>query len=229
MKGKREKMFRPILRVLITTLISVSVSTVLFGETSDLVLTNVRIYTVNEARPWAQAVANLAPHPVVVAGATYDTGFGIGDIAVSPAILGWHWRDFHVQGGYYAFLPTGKFNLGASDNVGKGFWTHMFALGWTWMPAEDRPWHASLMTRYEVHSNQKDRDVTPGDTLTLELGLGKKVSDTIEAGVVGHIYRQVTGTTDCDAVNPLKYRSNGIGAEIQYLIANRLLASPGWL
>jgi hypothetical protein len=66
--------------------------------------------------------------------------------------------------------------------------------------------------------------VRPGDTLTLEFGLGKKISDTIDVGVVAHTYRQVTGTTGRDAVNPLKYRSNGIGAEIQYLIADKFPA-----
>ena len=61
----------------------------------------------------------------------------------------------------------------------------------------------------------------PEDTLTLEFGLGKKITDTIDVGVVAHTYRQVTGTTGADAVNPLKCRSHGVGGEIQYLIANK--------
>lgn len=166
----------------------------------------------------AVPIANLAPRPVIVAGETLDTGFGVGDIIVSPVVLGWHWTDFHLQGGYYAFLPTGKFDLGATDNVGKGFWTHMFALGGTWMPAEDLPWHVSLMTRYEIHSNQEDRDVTPGDTLTLEAGIGKSVSETVDVGVIGHLYRQITGTKGRDAVDPLKYRSYGVGLEVGCLL-----------
>ena len=35
------------------------------------------------------------------------------------------------------------------------------------------------------------------------------------------MWRQVTRTTGSDAVDPLKYRSYGLGAEVNYVIAGR--------
>ena len=93
--------------------------------------------------------------------------------------------------------------------------------GVTWMPPGTRPWHVSLMTRYEMHSNQEGRDVTPGHTLTLEFGLGKKVSDTVDVGLIAHSYRQVTDTTGRDAIDPQRYGSYGAGLEVQFPIAGR--------
>lgn len=88
-----------------------------------------KILGADHAAGVAAPIANLAPHPVVVGGRTLETGVGFTDIPVVPIILGWHWTDIHLQGGYTAFLPVGKFTLGASDNTGRGFWTHMFNLG----------------------------------------------------------------------------------------------------
>jgi hypothetical protein len=166
-------------------------------------------------------LANLAPNPVVVGGVTLDTGIGIGDIAVAPMILGWHLTNVHIQGGYTIFIPVGRFSQGASNNVGKGFWTHMLNAGVTWMPAVDRPWHASVMTRYEIHSSQEGLDLTPGHTLTVEFGVGKKISNSVDIGLVGHLWRQTTDTAGTDAIDPQKYESYGIGAEVQYVIAKK--------
>jgi len=187
-------------------------------------MTGKNIFGADYGAALAIPISNLAPNPVVVDGETLSTGVGLGDIAVAPMVLGWHWADYHLQTGYTLFLPVGRFNLGASDNTGKGFWTHMLHLGGTWMPAGPRPWHASLMTRLELHSNQKDRDLRPGSTLTLEMGLGKKITDTIDIGLIGHMWRQITDTTGQDAVGNLKYSSFGIGGEIQYVIAKRFPA-----
>lgn len=187
-------------------------------------MTGLKVLGADYGAALAVPIANLAPNPVVVEGETLSTGIGIGDISLGPLRLGWHWPDLHVQSGYSIFVPTGRFKLNASDNTGKGFWTHMLHTGVTWMPKGERPWHVSLMTRYEMHSNQKDRDLVPGHTLTLDMGLGKKITDTMDLGLVGYFYRQMTATTGSDAINPLKYRSYGIGAEIQYVIAKKFPA-----
>lgn len=184
-------------------------------------ITGKKIFRADYGNAIAIPITNLAPNPVVIQGETLSTGFGIGDIAVAPVVMGWHWTNYHVQTGYTLFIPTGKFKLNATDNTGKGFWTNMFHLAGTWMPAGPRPWHASLMTRLEIHSNQKDRDLRPGSTLTLEAGLGKKITDTIDAGIIGHSWSQITDTTGSDAEGNFKYRSFGIGGEIQYIIAKK--------
>lgn len=187
-------------------------------------LPGIKIARADYATALAVSIANLAPIPAVVQGQTQETGFGFGDLIWSPATLGWHWTNVHMQFAYTLFMPTGRFELGAPDNTGKGFFTNMLHLAVTWMPKVARPWHASLMTRYEIHTNQRGRDLRPGDTLTLELGVGKKVAETVDVGVIAHLWRQVTKTTGRDAMDPLKYRSYGLGAEVVYVIAKRFPA-----
>ena len=172
----------------------------------------------------AVPISNLAPNPIVIDGRAGEAGLGVGDLIGSPVTLGWHWTHVHLQAGYTLFLPTGRFELGGTNNTGKGFLTNMLHIGVTWMPKVRRPWHASLMTRYEIHGNQMGRDLRPGDTLTLELGIGKRVTDWVDVGVIGHAWHQVTRTTGSAAVDPLKYRSYGVGAEVQYVIVGRFPA-----
>lgn len=166
-------------------------------------------------------VANLDPNPVFIEGEPREAGVGVGDLAIAPLMLGWHSNAWHSQFGYIFFAPTGRFKLGASDNVGKGFWTHMPYLGVSWMPAQDRPWHVSLMTRYEYHSKQKDRDLKPGDTLTFEFGVGRKISQAVELGLVAHRYQQLSDASGSDAGNTPHYGSYGVGAEVQFPLLGR--------
>lgn len=167
-------------------------------------------------------LSNLDPNPIFVDGQPRDAGIGIGDIAISPIMLGWHWTQMHAQLGYLLFTPSGRFSEGAADNTGKGFWTHMPYFGLTWMPPGDHSWHVSLMTRYEMHSRQEGLDLRPGDTLTLEFGVGKKVTDSLELGVIAHRYMQVTGASGADVTSDQRYSSFGAGIEAGYPIAGKV-------
>jgi hypothetical protein len=111
---------------------------------------------------------------------------------------------------------VGCHERGAFDNTGKGFWSHTLKLGGTDMSHENRPWNVSLTTRYEIHSKQGGRDPTPWQTLTLELGLGRKVSERDRLGVVGHHWRQTTDVSGAAATDIGRYRLPGLAAEIQF-------------
>lgn len=187
--------------------------------------TGVKILGADYAAALALPFANLAPNPVFVLGQPLKTGgLGVGDIAFNPLRLGWHWTAFHAQFDYTLFLPVGRFEQGASDNVGKGFWTHMLTAAGTWMPPADNPWHVSLQTRYEMHSTVRDSDLRPGTTLTLEFGAGKRLSPKVDLGLVAFYWGQITDASGEDATPPLlKYRIAGIGAELQWRISRLFL------
>ena len=64
-------------------------------------------------------MSNLAPNPVLIEGVTLTKAEGIGDIAISPIILAWKKDNgIHIMSSYTAFLPTGRFTNGASNNIG---------------------------------------------------------------------------------------------------------------
>jgi hypothetical protein len=127
-----------------------------------------------------------------------DDTFTLGDIFVEPATLSWHWKQFDLGFGYGFWIPNGDYNkdgLRPSRMLAQGFWTHMFTAGGTWYVDKEKTWALSLLNRYEVHTEKEDTDWAAGDTYTLEWGLSKGLSKTIEVGLVGYYQTQVTDYT----------------------------------
>ena len=55
-----------------------------------------------------------------------DSSWGLGDIYLRPIWLGWNTKHFGTSLSYGIYAPTGKYDVGANDNIGLGFWTHEF-------------------------------------------------------------------------------------------------------
>jgi len=130
-----------------------------------------------------------------------DNEFGLGDILIEPAILAWHGPRYDAALGVGVYLPTGDFDADEPASPGKGFWTGMLTAGATFYFDEARTWSASILSRYEIHSEQEDTDFTPGNDFHFEWGVGKTVAKIWDIGLAGYCRWQVTddsgpGTTD---------------------------------
>jgi len=100
-----------------------------------------------------------------------DSNFGVGDMFVQPLWLGWtrtNW-DFAVGYGFYA--PIGKYERGASTNIGLGYWEHQFQGAVAWYPDEKRATALTATVTYEISQNVEGADVTPGQRLSINLGV----------------------------------------------------------
>ena len=64
-------------------------------------------------------------------GLAEKAGYGLSDLYVMPAQLGWHFRRADVTTGFAFFAPTGRYAAGASDNLGKGMWSYEVSGGGT--------------------------------------------------------------------------------------------------
>ena len=85
-----------------------------------------------------------------------------------------------------------------------------------------RPWHFTLRARYEIPNEIDGSDITPGEAFYLEYGVGKKVSERVDVGLVGHWTRQVGDISGSDFTgDPTKYRIAAIGPEVQWLALQR--------
>ena len=69
----------------------------------------------------------------------------------------------------------------------------MLTAGVTWYIDQAKTWSVSALNRYEFNTEQRDTDITPGQAYTLEWGIGKSVTKTIDLGVVGYYQQQMTG------------------------------------
>jgi hypothetical protein len=167
-------------------------------------------------------------------------GSGFADTYVQPVNLGWHLgKRVDFNAGYAFVAPTGRFTQGASDNVGSGYWGNDITSGTTFYITKNKGTSANLTTVWEIHGQKSGTNITPGQTFTMEWGLGqvlplkKDQSMLAQLGLVGYDQWQVSsnsGTTTVAGV-PLPqslvpyYSVHAIGFQANFILpAKDLLA-----
>jgi hypothetical protein len=131
-----------------------------------------------------------------------DSQYGIGDIVIEPILLSWNKPRYDISLALAAIAPVGSYDSTEAASPGKSFWTGMFTFGGTYYFDSQKSWHASILNRYEMHGEKKDFDVTPGDDLTFEWGIGKTfVSKQIwNVGVSGYSHWQLSEDKGSDVL-----------------------------
>jgi hypothetical protein len=154
-------------------------------------------------------------------------GGGFGDFYFQPVILGWRTEHVDVRGILGFLAPTGKFNAGATDNVGNGYWTPVLAAGQTVYLCEDKATTLSAFEMYEFHSTQSGTQIRPGQTFDLDYSLMHAFTfpnSRLQAGLVGYGARQTTAKTGPDITSgqeAQRYRVNAIGVGLNYVLLAR--------
>lgn len=167
--------------------------------------------------------------------------FGFSDIYVQPLWLGWETPRADYSAGYGFFLPTGKWNLGATDNAGLGMWSHDLQAGTTIRLDDKRQWSTSGLATLELHSKKDDSNLKAGNILTLEGGTGRafyapvsgsKIPRIVKVGAV--YYGQFKVSADSGAgplLDPLladgKDRVFGAGGEVSVFLPKAKLLLGG--
>ena len=118
--------------------------------------------------PWANGVIEA---PAFVLEDTIPTSFA--DMLVRPLDLGWHTPRADVTAGLQLYVPTGRYERGGSDNIGKGMWTYEPFVGTTAYFDEKRTVSFATTAFWELHGKKKDTDTKVGQILSLQGGLGK--------------------------------------------------------
>lgn len=101
-----------------------------------------------------------------------NPGQGITDMYVQPVNLGWHARRADVTVAYGLYLPTGRYEDGASNNTGLGMWAQEFLAGTTLYFDDARRYHFATTGSLDFQSKKKDSDTKVGTILNLEGGMG---------------------------------------------------------
>ena len=112
---------------------------------------------------------------------------GFGDLAIMPLGLGWSFKDKVDLSFYYTFYaPTGKYETGATDNVGRGYWTHQFQLP-TYFYFMEKATAVLVMPTFEMNGVVKDSDVRAGNRLTIEYGISQYLTSWLDIEILnGH-------------------------------------------
>ena len=124
------------------------------------------------------------------------SGGGLGDLFVQPVMLGWTKGQYDWRVAYGIVAPTGRFEAGADDNLGAGYWTHAFSSGVTYDSSEEPSSSLSAFAMYELHGKQETTDITPGDTLTLDASwmhaAARRADLNVQLGIVGYAQWQTS-------------------------------------
>lgn len=124
---------------------------------------------------------------------------GIGDIVIMPLGLGWSFNNkIDLSFLYTIYAPTGKYNTGAVDNLGKGYWTHQFQLP-TYFYINEKATAFLLMPTFEMNGNVKDANVQVGNRFTVEYGISHYVNSWLELEILNGHNWQITSDKGEDA------------------------------
>lgn len=126
-------------------------------------------------------------------------GGGLADSYYQPFILGWRMKRADIRAIYGFLAPSGRFNVGASNNVGSGYWSHAFSSGQTFYLNQRRTTAISAFQMYEIHTTQQGTQIHPGDTFNLDYSLTHVLSLqrdlNLQVGLVGYEQLQLTDKT----------------------------------
>jgi hypothetical protein len=155
----------------------------------------------------------------VKAGGFDSSTFGIGDF-FAEGTLSWHPKqfDFALASGVWA--PTGDSGKPPTTRIGAGFWTFMQTAGATWYIDEEKTWAVSALNRYEFSTEQRDTDLIPGQTYTLEWGVSKSVCKEADLGVVGYYQQQVNPNEGASYSS--RSRVAAVGPEVSFMFPKQM-------
>lgn len=146
-------------------------------------------------------------------------GSGFGDSYFVPLVLGWSKKRFAFRVLYGFLAPTGRFAVGANDNVGSGYWTQTLSSGQTFYLTKSKLLTLSSYELYEFHTTEEGTGTHPGDTFDLDYSVARTFgfrnrSTRLQIGVAGYEMHQTTAKTG-PAITPdqsrERYAVNAIG------------------
>ena len=168
---------------------------------------------------------------------TVAGGSGLADLFIAPFVVGWHLKRADIQAQEGIMVPTGRYEPGASNNVGTGYFGNHLIDGITYYITKNKGTSANIFTDWEVHgarAGTNGTNKTPGQALSLEWGLGqalplkKNFSQLLQFGLIGYDQWQITangGTVPIGSTNftiPASilpyYSVHAIGGQATYIL-----------
>jgi hypothetical protein len=114
------------------------------------------------ALPWVNATLEAPAFTL-----SENTGTRFGDLMVRPFELGWHARRADITTGIDVYLPTGRYEPGGDDNVGKGMVTCEPYVGTTLFLDEQRSISVATVAFWQINGEKKHTNAKVGQTLPL--------------------------------------------------------------
>ena len=155
-------------------------------------------------------------------GVSDSKSLSLGDICVQPLSLAWHKPRWDAAFALAVLAPTGEYDADKPASPGLGYWSGLLTIGGTFYFDQEKSWSISALTRTLAHTEQTDKNVTPGSEFLVEYGVGKQfpVNEKllVRPGVAGYAYWQIEDDSDDGPGTIADERKEvyALGAEINF-------------
>ncbi|HEV2672684.1 MAG TPA: transporter [Gemmatimonadales bacterium] len=205
------------------------------GEVGELRYANISMIT------WTTATQVLGMRYGALAGVPFATGnlqpsgddtassgFGLGDILLTPVSLYGKSHAFDYQFQFTVWSASGHFEPGSAQNRGTGFWALVYSIGGVYYPGAGGgrdAWSVSAVARIEQNFEQKTTHISPGDDIVIDWGIGRVVRAgprRVDVGASGFGTWQITAQNGGTNVDTHRYRYLGAGPEASISLSGSL-------
>jgi hypothetical protein len=144
--------------------------------------------------------------------------FGPGNLYGEPIKLGWRWPHLDTVASYGFYAPTGVTD---GQGFGQPQWTHQISLGGTFFLDDERGFRVSALSSYNIYQRKTGVDITRGDSVQIQGGLGGRWFGVLDLGVAAYALWQVGDDIGPDLPRGLRdahERAVGVGPELNLLV-----------
>lgn len=122
---------------------------------------------------------------------------GWADWFFSPIGIWWTRPRLNLAFLYGFYAPTGRYEHGADDNIGQGFWTHVFQIA-TYYHRMEGALALFVMPTLELNGKLKGRDFRAANRFSLEYGVSMYFTEWLEVELMNAHNWQITGDSGTD-------------------------------
>lgn len=157
--------------------------------------------------------------------------FGLGDIFIQPLMLGWRFPRLDITSSYSIYAPTGQINR---KGYSQSQWSQQVSVGGTVFFDDERSLRISALTSYNIFGRKLNLDVTQGDQVQIQGGVGGRFFKIMDVGMAGYAMWQVAADTGSALPPRLRGQSEyavGLGPELGVTIPqlrSKLIARYEW-
>ncbi len=139
---------------------------------------------------------------------------GLGDLFIEPLKLGWRLPGVDITSSYSIYAPTGQLNR---RGLNQPQWVQQVSAGGTVFFDDERSFRLSALTSYNIYGKKVNIDLTRGDSVQIQGGLGGRFFKLLDVGLAGYAMWQVaadTGTALPESAKGLSEYAIGLGPEV---------------
>ena len=141
---------------------------------------------------------------------------GLGDIIISPIVLGWHNGRSHRLAQFAVYAPTGNYNVERFVNSGLNRWAIELDYWYTFLDTKAGV-EFDLAPGYTIPFSNPDTNYRSGQELHIDYAALKRFPNKLGTGVTGYAFWQTTSDNGSGAkLGSFKGRIFGAGPLVTY-------------